>query len=176
MGEQITDIDWSEKRERRKEAIYYVRKFLLYPKKWEYTDKHIPDLKWTRVKFNKRNTKRIPDDKGLYCFIVVPPKPNNYWKIGYLFYVGRALSTNLRSRYKNYLNERDGKGIGRQKPRVKVQEMLNEYDGYIYFFYAVINNKNNIEKYEENILDTYWPYVNSKIPEAKISEELKHIY
>jgi len=173
----VQDLDWKGKKERRNDLQAHVRRFLLYPPFWEDAAKHVSqELTWNKVKFHEDKIKEVPTKSGLYCFIVDPPIPNNFWRTQYLFYIGKAASVSLRSRYKIYLNEKKGIGIGDQKARIKVEEMLNDFDGHMYFFYSIVANKNQIEEFEEKLLNTYMPYVNTSIPEAKISEEFRHIY
>lgn len=170
------DITWSGKKSRRNEIRSHIWRFLLYPSFWTDTNKHIgSSLKWKRLKFEDANMDKIPTRHGLYCFVVIPPTPN-FIITRYLFYLGKASGSTLRTRYKQYLDEKKGNGIGAQKPRVKVEEMLNEYDGHIYFFYTEIDDSSQVIECEEKLLNTFYPYVNSLIPEGKISEEYKHIY
>ena len=177
MKKNIQDIDWHGKKVKRQSIKGHVRRFLLYPPFWKDSTKRIsPGIKWKKVKFISTNIPRVPTSHGIYCFVMIPPKPNNFWTTRYLFYIGKAASASLRERYKNYLNEKKGLGIGRQKARIKVEEMLNDFDGYMYFFYSEILETREIVEIEEKLLNTYMPYVNTSIPEAKISEELKHIY
>lgn len=177
MTQAIQDIDWQGKRTRRQAIKAHVRRFLLYPPFWKDSSKHIlQNINWRRVKFTAANVHRVPTCNGIYCFVMMPPKPNNFWNTRYLFYIGRAASVSLRSRYKSYLDEKSGIGIGGQKARIKIEEMLNDFDGYMYFYYAELTDFNEIAEVEKKLLNTYMPYVNTSIPEAKISEELKHIY
>ena len=91
-------------------------------------------------------------------------------------YVGKASSATLRSRYKNYIDEMNNIGIGDQKPRIKIQEMLNDYYNHIYFFYSELTSATEIIETEMKLLNTFMPYVNTSIPELQISEEYRHIY
>ena len=173
---KINDIDWKAKRGKRVEIKSYVRRFLLYPAFWEDVTKHFGvELKWRKIKFSKTNYNEIPTTTGLYCFVVIPPIPD-FFITRYLFYIGKASGTNFRSRYKNYIDEMNGIGIGKQKARIKVEEMLNDYYDDIFFFYSEINDPDVIKELENKLLDTFFPYVNSHHPEATVSEEYKHIY
>lgn len=170
------DIPWNLKKERRLELKSHVWRFLLYPSFWSDSTKHISSrLIWKKIKFADDNASKIPNSKGIYCFVVIPPTPNLFIT-RYLFYIGKASSATLKGRYKNYIDEKNGIGIGAQKPRIKIQEMLNEYFGHIYFFYTEIKDNNEVIDCEKKLLNTFFPYVNTLIPEATISEEYKHIY
>jgi len=177
MSDQVQDIDWGGKKARRIEIKAFVRKFLLCPSFWKDNQKHVSgNLNWQHVPFNEQNILNVPTGRGVYCFIMIPPTPNNFWKTKYLFYVGKAAGVSLRARFKNYLNEKKGIGIGLQKARIKVEEMLNDFEGYLFFYYSVSSDIRKIEETEEKLLNTFMPYVNTSIPEAKISEEYRHIY
>ncbi|HEX8561865.1 MAG TPA: hypothetical protein VF676_02690 [Flavobacterium sp.] len=170
------DISWKAKRDRRQEIKEHIRKFLLFPEFWNDPTKQIGHkITWERILFEEGNTASVPNKKGVYCFVVEPPKVDFLFETRYLFYIGKASSATLRARYKNYIDEKNNRGIGNQKPRIKVQEMLNDYYGHIHFFYAELNT-GVIKDVEEKLLNLYMPYVNTSIPELKISEEYKHIY
>lgn len=170
------DIAWKKKKVKRVEIKDHIRRFLLYPAFWNDAAKQLSvTLTWKRIKFAEDNFDKIPTNKGIYCFVVIPPY-TGLFTTKYLFYIGKASGTSLKSRYKNYIDEKNGIGIGKQKPRVKIEEMLNEYLGHIYFYYAVLDNKSDIVDCENKLLNTFFPYVNSHIPEATVSEEYKHIY
>ena len=123
-----------------------------------------------KVKFTKSNRSKIPRDKGIYCF-VLQPKLVNFFETTYLFYIGKTNRT-LWVRYKEYLDEQAGKG----KPRNKVFEMLNQYTDYLYFYYTSIPASADVDSCEEKLLNIFVPRVNTDIPEAKISPELKNLY
>ena len=161
------NIDFTKKAD----IILHIRKFLLYPNHWEDTTKHIPtNLKWKQVKFSNTNKAKIPNNIGLYCF-VVKPLYKNFIDTNYLFYVGQTQNS-LSVRYGNYLDEQAGKG----KPRSKIFEMLNLYRKYIYFYYTEVPTKAMVDDYEKKLINTFVPHINTSIPEAKINHELKYIY
>lgn len=170
------DLDWGGKRARRQEIKSHVKKFLLYPTFWSDNTRHIGfPLRWRHIKFEETNFNQIPTGNGLYCFVVIPPVPNLFIT-RYLFYVGKASGASLRSRYKQYINEKNGIGVGDNKPRVKVEEMLNEYYGHIHFFFVEMNSTADIIEGEEKLLNSFYPHVNVLIPEATISDEYKYLY
>lgn len=149
----------------------HIKKFFLMPEYWDDLTNKLPiNLKWSSKKFLKQNKNSIPSSKGIYAFVLIP-KYDNFLETKYLFYAGKTNRT-LKARFLEYFREKEGKG----KPRKKVFKMLNQYDGYLYFFYAEINNKLEVDKCEECLLNTFVPHVNTSIPKAKIKHELKNIY
>lgn len=161
------DVDFKEQGDLK----LHVRKFFLYPDYWKERSNSIgTSLNWRRVKFNKSNTKNIPQKEGVYCFVVIPTY-KNFFEIRYLFYVGMTKRT-LYERYCEYLDEQGGKG----KPRKKIFEMLKLYSDCLYFYYANIQKKSFVKKCETILLNTFVPPINTDIPKAKIKPELKNIY
>jgi len=149
----------------------HIKKFLLFPEFWNDPKNEISvKLKWNSIKFSKVNKSKLPTKKGIYAFVLMP-KYDNFFETRYLFYAGKTNRT-LKKRFSEYLNEKDGKG----KPRNKIFEMLNLYDGYMYFFYSEIVKSTDVDDCENCILDTFVPHVNTQIPVARIKPELKNIY
>lgn len=153
------------------EIKLHIRKFLLYPAFWNDSSKNIGiKLSWKRVKFTKTNHKKVPLTKGIYCFVVKPKVPS-FFETNYLFYVGQTQRT-LASRYKEYLDDQEGKG----KPRTKVYKMLKLYENDLYFYYTSILNAAYVDEVEDKLINTFIPHINAKISEAKICPELKYLY
>ncbi len=149
----------------------HIRKFLLYPEHWKDMSNHISyTLKWKCYRFNRNNIDRIPNQKGIYCFIVKPKLPN-FFETRYLFYVGQTTRT-LKIRFKEYLKDQSGQG----KPRSKVFEMLNFYKDNLFFYFVGINGLQRINYVEQKLLNIFVPHINSDIPIAKVKPELRNIY
>lgn len=161
------DIDFGKKGE----LLLHVRKFLLFPKHWSPVSnrKHF-DVNWHSCKFTQENRKRVPREKGVYCFVVIPDY-EYLFTTKYLFYIGKTNRT-LRVRYKEYLNDQAGKG----KPRSKVFEMLRLYQDHLYFFYTAITDTKDVDIFEEELLNVFVPHINTKIPDARVKPELMNIY
>ena len=149
----------------------HIRKFLLYPDFWKDDKNRInTDLNWRFTKFTINNINEVPENHGLYCF-VVKPEIQNFFETSYLLYIGETQRT-LKIRFGEYLRDQNGLG----KPRPKVYEMLKLYQDCLYFYFAEINDSRVIEENEEKLLNTFLPAINTKIPNAKIKPELKYIY
>jgi len=161
------DIDFRE----RGQLKLHIRKFLLYPPYWtDVKNRFNHRLNWRSIKFAKRNLNRLPNDKGIYCFVVVPDYPN-FFPNKYLFYVGQTTRT-LKERFGEYLNDQEGKG----KPRPKIFEMLSFYKNCLHFYYASISSNSQIDEVEQKLLNSFVPHINTDIPVAKIKRELRNIY
>lgn len=161
------DIDFKKKGE----YVLHLQKFFLFPLFWEDPLKHLTEpTGWKKVRFTIANRSKIPKEKGIYCF-VLQPKIDNFFETRYLYYIGKTNRT-LWNRYKEYLNDQAGKG----KPRTKVFEMLNQYSRHLYFYYTTIPISSDVDSCEEKLLNTFVPRVNTDIPEARISPELKNLY
>ena len=149
----------------------HIKKFFLLPEFWNKPSNKLPvSLVWKSKKFLKKNKSSIPLKKGVYAFVLIP-RYADFLETRYLFYVGKTSRT-LRTRFSEYIDEKEGKG----KPRKKVYKMLNLYEGYLHFFYSEISKDSDVDLCEENLLNTFVPHVNTAIPEAKIKHELKYIY
>ncbi|WP_460570914.1 GIY-YIG nuclease family protein [Flaviaesturariibacter terrae] len=161
------DIDFAKEAE----IIQHIKRFLLYPSFWEDSSKHFTyKCNWRSYKFTTSNSSKIPVRKGIYCFVIKPSIPN-FFPTNYLFYVGQTKRT-LNQRFKEYLNDQQGKG----KPRKKVFKMLNLYKKNVYFYFTPVSNNTRIDEIEEKLLNVFVPHVNTQIPEARISPELQYIY
>jgi hypothetical protein len=150
----------------------HVWKFLLYPEQWNDLANQIPhNLNWNAIPFNSTQLNSVPNNqKGIYCF-VLKPEFTQLFETRYLFYIGLT-KRNFRTRFKEYLDDLNGKG----KPRMKVFSMLKLWDNYLHFYYADLTNDLHIEECEEKLLNAFVPKVNTKIPRAKVKPELKYIY
>jgi len=161
------DIDFKE------EAVIksHIKSFLLYPQFWNDIQNQLPiNLRWHYTKFDYKNIINIPSQSGVYAFILKPTF-KNFIETRYLFYIGKTNRT-LRDRFQEYINEQEGKG----KTRKKVHKMLNQFNGYLFFYWAEIPIAKNVNECEEKLLNTFVPHVNTSIPKAKIKNELKYIY
>ena len=95
--------------------LLHVRKFLLYPDFWKDDNNIIiTDLNWRFTKFSINNINEVPENHGLYCFVVKPQIPN-FFETSYLLYIGETQRT-LKIRFSEYL--RDQNGLGKPLPKV----------------------------------------------------------
>ncbi len=150
----------------------HIRKFFLFPEFWADVKKDIDvnPSNWKFVEFEKSNLHKVSSEKGIYAFVLHPKYPSLF-QTGYLFYVGKT-SRPLQTRFLEYFTERDGNG----KYRSLVREFLRLYKGHLFFYFLELNTKNEVDLYEKLLLNTFVPYVNTDIPQAKIDPDIKYIY
>lgn len=99
--------------------------FYPLPARWAaFTRRH--PLVWTHVPFEAARREDVPQEPGLYCFMVGFP-PANLPPVGYPLYVGKT-DRRLRTRCGEYLRERDDPG-----GRMRVRKMLNVFEGELFF-------------------------------------------
>lgn len=168
MSKKVHDFDWDLKH---KVKGGYVKKFLLYPGLWiDENNKFDYNIKWNRLEFKKDNASKIPKQKGIYCF-VLQPKTHRFFATRYLFYVGKTNRT-LFIRFGEYIQELEGK----RKSRSKIKEMLDVFDGYLYYYFTTLDTKEQVNEIEDKLIDTFVPHVNTKINLATIKPEFQNIY
>lgn len=149
----------------------YRKKFILYPTFWtEKANEVGHKLNWKRYRFTRANHDKIVKEKGIYCF-VLQPEVKNFFETKYLLYIGKTNRT-LHTRYSEYLNELEGK----KKSRPKVKDMLDRYNGYLYYYFCSLDTKAKVDDVEDKLIDTFIPHVNVEIKRAKIKPEFKYIY
>jgi hypothetical protein len=113
---------------------------------------------------------KVSQHMGVYAFVLKPSYPSLF-ETSYLFYIGKT-SRPLQTRFKEYFDERDGHG----KYRYLVREMLRLYKGNLFFYFLELESEQKVDESEILLLNTFVPFVNTDIPEAKIEPNLKNIY
>lgn len=122
----------------------------LIPSSWEYLN-DLPDFQWISVRFNEDNLENIPDQPGIYSFVINPRYTNHPHR--FLGYIGSTERT-LNQRYREYLKEKNN-----PKGRPKILRLLNKWDGYIDFCY--ITELEEIIDVESRLNDAFQPPYNS---------------
>ncbi|MBV6501086.1 MAG: hypothetical protein CJBNEKGG_03582 [Prosthecobacter sp.] len=135
--------------------------FKLYPQLW--VDSQVETLrkiKWERVKFGSTSEggdrDKIPSGPGVYIF-VVEGRIDLFHHHSYLFYAGKA-EKGLRSRYDDYLHEREGEEPEEDRP--KITKFLNYFRSWVYFYFAEFS-KGEVAAIESAIKDNFTPPANS---------------
>lgn len=132
--------------------------FMLYPELWKNPEiaAFYQHRQWDFRKFEQNPEPPIPDESGIYMFIVAP-RCGGISDHSYIFYVGKA--TSLRSRYQNYLLEQKGEGVN---PRTKVVRFLDHLKDFVFFYYTPVTADQLTEA--ENLLkDNIAPTANTQL-------------
>jgi hypothetical protein len=146
---------------------FHVKRMILSPFQWAAC--RLPlDLIWEAVKFTHRNMRMIPTTRGVYTFLVQPGIANHPC-CSYLLYVGETENQNFRRRYQQYLRE---KRAGDESRRPHVTDMLEKWDGFLWFCFARIDQADLIKHVEDALLTAYLPPTNKEFP-ARVSRALK---
>lgn len=96
-----------------------------HPQRWaEFHSRH--QIAWNYVPFDVSNTSQVPDEPGIYCFLVGPPQ-YSLPQVGYPMYIGKTERT-LRKRFKEYIDEEND-----DKGRVRVRKFLKVFSGELVF-------------------------------------------
>lgn len=114
-----------------------------------------PKLAWQSVKFSSTAQKSIPEEPGLYAFVVRIPH-DGLPPHGWVMYIGQtgdsASAATLRSRFGQYLRDK-------KKPkRPTIFYMLNAWDGSLDFYYTPLpSRKAELVKLETELLGAFRP-------------------
>jgi hypothetical protein len=101
------------------------------PKRWE-NSKATKNLAWSRPRrWNPTNVAGIPDNAGVYAFLLIPEITGAPDGI-YVLYIGMSQKQGLRTRYTQYAHE-----MKRSKGRVRIQVMLSNWPKHLWYCYAV---------------------------------------
>ena len=115
----------------------------------------VPPLSWQSVKFGPSAQKSVPEEPGLYAFVVrilhagLPPH-------GWVMYIGQTgdgtSDATLRGRFGQYLQEK------KKFKRARVFFMLNAWDGHLEFFFSPLpTRKAELVKLETQLLGAFRP-------------------
>lgn len=143
-----------------------VDRFILCPKHW-HAFKSRAKLSWQGVKFETASAAKLPNNKrGVYTF-VVQPDVGFHPSISYLLYVGMVDTSDFRTRFKSYLGEPK-----KPKPRDHILYMIDRWSKHMWFYYAPVSAKTNVELLEDKLLIAMLPPMNRKFP-AKVRNAVR---
>lgn len=124
--------------------------FYLWPKLWqEYVEDSGHIFSWNERKFLDSEASNIPNEPGLYTFVIQPGIANHPLN-SYIMYIGKTNRT-LRHRFKEYLRE-----MQRETGRPKIVRMLNKYPDNIFFCYTIVQESTSELIDKERALMTAW--------------------
>ncbi len=132
------------------EAKAHEHTFYLWPKLWqEYIENTDYTLTWSKCKFIDSEADNIPQQPGLYTFIIQPCIANHPLN-SYIMYIGMTSRT-LRQRFKEYHSE-----MRRETGRPKIVRMLTKYPNNTYFCYTIVRESSSELKDKEKALMAAW--------------------
>ncbi|MGD9537120.1 MAG: hypothetical protein AB7P52_05125 [Alphaproteobacteria bacterium] len=140
------------------------RSFYLDPERWDGS-RVDTDLDWQVLKFEPGNRDHVPEERGVYAF-VVKRENGHFPPHGYIMYIGitghQAAQRTLRKRFGDYLREKN------KNKRPRVHFMLNRYESDLYFFFVPIDENVDLAKLEIDLNDAIVPPVGRKDFSASI--------
>jgi hypothetical protein len=137
---------------------YQVPRFILCPDNWGKYPNRL-DLDWHDVKFTQDNKELVPRDQaGIYSFVAIP-KIANHPACSYLLYIGMTERQNFRDRYSQYLREGS-----KRKPRWHILNMLTNWSGHLWFYYAPVSDRSIISQLEDDLIESFLPPYNYEYP------------
>ena len=152
-------------------ADYHVKRMVLSPEHWRRCSLPI-SLQWNTLAFTEANASLVPNDmQGIYSFLVQPGIAQHP-ACSYLLYIGQTERQNFRLRFRQYLRDwRAGSG----SRRVHITEMLEKWEGFLWFAYAPVQDESLIVPIEDALLASYLPPANKDFP-ALVASDLRRLF
>lgn len=138
---------------------------MFYPEAWDNAP--VIELDWTELDFPPNPRNLIPQEPGVYAF-VIEPSLFSLEPVNGLFYVGKA--TNLYQRISAYISELSKDFIDTRRPLV--WKMLNQWNGRIKYYYSTTEDVTRAELIEEEILKALLPPFNRQF-DAETSQVMR---
>lgn len=146
-----------------------IRSFMISPTRWRTSRVAIP-LVWTFLPFTKANRANVPQQAGVYAFVVRHVN-DHFPGHGFIMYIGitgaNGNGRTLHDRYGDYLREQQ------KNKRPKVHYMLDKYSEDIYFAYSATDPAINLEALELDLNDAIIPPVVVKDFSAEVRQLVK---
>lgn len=148
----------------------FQRSFLLVPSCWRNNPTRVK-LDWKVHKFTSESLDDIPDERGVYLFVVSHKakwSPPNF----YVMYAGEVGNDKphrtLKVRYKEYLREQKEPG------RPHIHEMLNLWHEDIFFVCSTVKKSTDLKKLEARLIECMLPpYSEGDIPVGEIKKAVR---
>jgi len=141
-----------------KEAKAHQHAFMLWASQWDKFPVSIA-LNWDDFGLAGTEAHRIPEQRGVYAFLVQPALANGL-NVSYLMYIGRT--ENLKRRFREYVR------MGPYDRHPKLAIHLNTYRYYTRFCCATVPDGHNLPELEDALLEAFIPPLNTQFP-SKIS-------
>jgi len=129
-------------------------KMMFFPQAWQAA--RTVHLTWNAIDFPP-SPNSLPDLPGVYVFVVTTNIFDCDWAGG-LFYIGKA--TSLYQRISSYIAEIDKDFQATRRP--KVWKMVNQWNGYLKYFYTTTATVAAAESLETEMIEAFRPPFNTK--------------
>lgn len=147
------------------ELMRHSHTMILMPRLWSsFTAGSTTTLSWTALPFRDSFRSQVPDEPGVYAFLIVPGTGNLH--VSYLMYIGRTSRT-LRKRFAEYLHEARSRAI-----RPKLLRILPLYPDHLLFACAPLPSNVVAKDVESALLEAFMPPGNDQVP-ASVSRPRK---
>lgn len=134
----------------------YIVEMTFSPYAWDRAT-HSP-REWSITDFPPSPRSIIPDEPGVYAFIVEPDMFSLAPANG-LLYIGKA--TSLRSRISEYINT-IGKDFNKA-PRAHTWVMINRWNGHLKYYYTTTSTVEEAESLEDEMIMAFTPKYNKAV-------------
>jgi hypothetical protein len=122
---------------------------------------------WNELAFPPDPRSAVPDQPGVYVFVVRPDLFNLPQTSG-LLYVGKA--TNLYQRVGAYISEINTRLASSRRPHI--WRMVNVWNGHLRYLYTTTSTVAEAENLEDRMLEALLPYFNKEFP-AETSHRIR---
>ena len=121
---------------------------------------------WTEVAFPPDPRSLVPDEPGVYVFVVKPDLFGLPATSG-LLYVGKAKS--LYDRVGHYMSEINKRHALTKRPHI--WRMVNVWNGHLRYLFTTTATVTDAEDLEDRMLDALLPYFNKEFPAETSSRQ-----
>lgn len=169
----MTPLSYEELNNDNPEQIYNIESFVLNLQSWKDVrdDLRVLFQNGQRFKFDEHIRDSLPRTKGIYIFFVEPQFPFQP-EVRYLMYVGKVVGSNsFHHRFYEYVS-----GIGSHSIRRNIQLLTNLWPDKTWVYVYELNmTDDEIEKIEDNLIDSIVPPMNNKF-KAITAKNSRSIY
>lgn len=153
-------------------TIHAISRMFLSPMLWTRFKVASTKLSWRQIKYSSNNVSKVPKKSGVYAFLIRNALKQAAWPPhGYIMYVGiagrRTAKRTLRKRFSEYLTPSE------LSKRPKVARLVRTWGDHLYFNYAVVPRKVNLETVEKRLLGAIVPPCNTGDLPAEIRGAVK---
>jgi hypothetical protein len=138
------------------EMMRHSHQMVMVPRMWSSMSLGLP-LSWSLFPFNNSSRSSIPNEHGVYAFLVVPNIAGNL-NVSYLMYIGET-ERPLRQRFGEYLRETSSDTI-----RPNLLRILPLYPNHLVFACAPLPANIVPKDVEAALIEAFLPPGNDQVP------------